>query len=123
MKIINDYQIEKEQLLTEVRRLVAEGARLGATICLDAGEEYEVIYNFQLGLDSLNLRLRVGKEEEVPSISPILLGAVLGENEMREMTGLKVTGMVLDFGDRMLLADESPRHPLLRVVQPGEVKR
>ncbi|ACX51700.1 hypothetical protein Adeg_0552 [Ammonifex degensii KC4] len=123
MRVIKDYQISKEQLLLEVERLVKEGARLGTAICIDEGEEFEVIYNFQKGLDSVNLRLRVKKEDEVPSISSILLGAVLAENEMREMTGLKVTGMVLDFGERMLLADESPRFPLLRVARQREVSK
>jgi NADH:ubiquinone oxidoreductase subunit C len=99
---------------------VAGKARLGATTCLDEGDHFEVIYHFEKDLEIINLRIKIGKGEPLPSISNILLGAVLNENEMMEMFGLDIIGMAIDFKNRMLLAKESQLTPLIRPQQEAK---
>jgi len=105
---------DKQELLTVTEKLAGEGARLAAATCLDAGERFEIIYHFQKDHHMLNIRLLIGKDEEVPSISGIMLPAALVENEMSEFFGLKIEGKAIDFQGRMLLAEESPQAPMLK---------
>lgn len=111
----HDIRVGKKDLLREVERLVAEGCRLTTMVCLDRGAHFEVIYLLQkpdLGL--ARLRVRIGKDEELPSISGILLGAALIENEIKEFFGVNLTNIALDFKCHMLLGKDSPKTPLLK---------
>ena len=74
---MEERRLEKRELLPEVIRLSGEGATLGAISCLDMGDYFELIYHFKKGLDIVNLRFSVKKGESVPSITSVLLGAVL----------------------------------------------
>ncbi|MDI6709594.1 MAG: NADH-quinone oxidoreductase subunit C [Thermoanaerobacterales bacterium] len=105
---------DKQELLTVAEKLAGEGARLAAATCLDAGDRFEVIYHFQKDHETLNVRVMISKDEELPSISGIMLPAALIENEMSEFFGLKIVGKAIDFQGRMLLAEESPQTPLLK---------
>jgi Ni,Fe-hydrogenase III component G len=60
------------------------------------------------------LRFKVGKDEEVQSFSGVTLATVLIENEMKELFGLKVNGLAIDYGGHLLLAQDSPTTPLLK---------
>lgn len=114
MKRVQSTLISKEELLSVVEKLAGEGARLATATCLDAGDQFEVIYHFQKDHETLNVRLVIAKDEELPSISDIILPAALIENEMSEFFGLKIVGKAIDFQGRMLLAEESPQAPLLK---------
>ena len=55
------------------------------------------------------LRLTVGEEETVPSITQIYPGAFLQENEAAELFGVPIEGMVQDYHDRLYrIAEETP---------------
>jgi ech hydrogenase subunit D len=71
-------------------------------------------FNYSPGVEMVALRMVVGKDEEVPSISGIYLCAVLAENEMFEQYGLKVKDIAIDFGGLMLLGNGSPVTPMLK---------
>jgi Ni,Fe-hydrogenase III component G len=60
------------------------------------------------------LRYKVAKDEDVPSFSGVTLATVLIENEMKELFGLKVTDLAIDYGGHLLLAQDSPVTPLLK---------
>ncbi|MEW6725948.1 NADH-quinone oxidoreductase subunit C [Desulforudis sp. 1088] len=111
---MQDLTISRDQLTDTAKELLNRGARLINAVCLDEGETFQIIYLFQRELDLMSLRVRVAKEEEVPSLSSLQLSAVLIENEMREFFGLKVDGMAIDFKGRMILAEKSPRTPMLK---------
>ena len=49
----------------------------------------------------LNLRLEVPRDAEVPSITGIYLCAFLVENEIKELFGLNITGIAIDFEGHM----------------------
>lgn len=86
-----------ENLLSEVEGLHAGGYRLVQIGCTDIGGAYEVNYSFDKGYQFRNLRLTVGPETEVPSISGIYWGAFVYENEMHDLFGIPVTGINIDF--------------------------
>jgi NADH:ubiquinone oxidoreductase subunit C len=106
--------VDKAELIFEVQKLVSEGCRLGTATCLDQGEEFEVIYHFERELELVNLRVKLRKDETLPSISGILLAASLIENEMEEMFGIDISPCALDYKGGLLLAKESPQKPLMK---------
>lgn len=108
--------IKKEELLDEVKKLVEAKTRFVTAVCSDLGDKFEVTYyfNYSPGMVMKVLRVTVDKDEEIPAISGITLAAALIENEMKELFGLKVKGIAIDFGDHMLLAQDSPVHPMLK---------
>lgn len=114
--IENIKEINKDALLKEVQKFADAKARFVTAVCNDLGDKLEVTYyfNYSPGMEMVPLRIAVGKDEEVPSITGIYLTAVLIENEMSELFGLKVKGMAIDFGGHMLLGKDSPVLPMLK---------
>ncbi|MDD2472562.1 MULTISPECIES: NADH-quinone oxidoreductase subunit C [unclassified Methanoculleus] len=86
-----------EDLTREVERLHADGYRLVQIGCTDIGGSYEINYSFDKDYRFRNLRLTVGPETEVPSISGTYWGAFVYENEMHDLFGIPVTGINIDF--------------------------
>ena len=109
-------EISKDQLLAEVKRYADSKARFVTGVCSDLGDKLEITYYFNAspGMDMSALRFVVGKDEEVPSMTGIYLTAVLIENEMKELFGLQVKDLAIDFGGHMLLAQDSPVLPMLK---------
>ncbi len=86
-----------DDLTREVEALQAGGYRLVQIGCTDIGGAYEVNYSFDRDYQYRNLRLTVGPETEVPSISGLYWGAFVYENEMHDLFGIPVTGINIDF--------------------------
>jgi len=112
----NIREIKKEELLAEGKKFLDAGGKFVTAVCSDLNELLEVTYFFSLnsGTEMTGLRYKVAKDEEVPSFSGITLATVLIENEMKELFGLKVTGLAIDYGGHLLLAQDSPVTPLLK---------
>jgi hypothetical protein len=86
------------------------------TSCVDLGEDnLDVLYQFDKDLELHNLRIKVKRGEEVPSISKIYFCALLVENEMKELFGLNITGIAIDYGGHMLLAPEALKNPQSKI--------
>ncbi len=109
-------EISKDQLLAEVKKYADSKAKFVTGVCSELGDKLEVTYYFNAspGMDMSALRFVVGKDEEVPSMTGIYLTAVLIENEMKELFGLQVKDLAIDFGGHMLLAQDSPVLPMLK---------
>lgn len=114
--IENMKEISKDTLLKEVQKFADAKARFVTTVCNDLGDKLEVTYyfNYSPGMEMVAMRMVVGKDEEVPSISGIYLTAVLVENEMFEQYGLKVKNIAIDFGGLMFLTKDCPAKPMSR---------
>lgn len=113
--IENLLEIPKDQLLNTAQKMIYDGYRFVTSTCVDSGNGVvDVTYSFDKDLVMSHFRIKVEKGEEVPSISSIYFCAVLVENEMKELFGLNVTGMVIDYGGHMLLTDDAPDSPMLR---------
>lgn len=113
--IDNLIEISKEQLLGEVQNMVYNGYRFVTATCVDTGDgNLEVTYHFDRNYELQNYRIKVKKGEELPSISKIFLCALLVENEMKELFGLKVTNIAIDYGGHMLLSDDNLDSPMAK---------
>jgi Ni,Fe-hydrogenase III component G len=109
-------KIDKNTLLSEGKKLLDAGGKFVAAVCNDLDPELEVTYFFSSnrGINMTGLRYTVPKTEEVPSLSGATLATVLIENELKELFGLKVKGIAIDYGGHMLLAHDSPVTPMLK---------
>ncbi|GAB6126339.1 NADH-quinone oxidoreductase subunit C [Humidesulfovibrio idahonensis] len=95
--------ITADKLVAEVTRLKNEGWRLVtfSSVEIDAAN-MEILYHFDKDLKLTNLRLSLPKGGTVPSISGVLFGAFLIENEIRDQFGVTFDGLVLDYQGRLL---------------------
>ncbi|MGO9137904.1 MAG: NADH-quinone oxidoreductase subunit C [Syntrophales bacterium] len=112
----NIREIKKDELVAEGRKSLDAGGKFVTAVCSDLGEHLEVTYFFShdSGTVMAGLRYKVTKDEQVPSFSGVTLATVLIENEMKELFGLKVTDLAIDYGGHLLLAQDSPVTPLLK---------
>jgi Ni,Fe-hydrogenase III component G len=103
-----------DELLTRVKSAVEARQRFITATCIDCDETFQVLYHFADGLRIVSLRLTVPRDAEVPSISGVVFPAFLVENEIRELFGLNITGIAIDYGGRLLLTEDSPPRPMAR---------
>jgi hypothetical protein len=115
----NEIIVSKAELVSEAQGMLAQKARFATATCLDLGDRFEVIYHFELE-DSAefvkHIKVNIGKEETLPSISSIYFCAALIENEMQDHFNIKIDGLALDFNKRFLRGKESPEYSLLKPV-------
>lgn len=80
-----------------VKDIYANGGRLINIVGVDTGTTIEIIYFFHMDIDQVEIyKIIVPKEdgnEEVKSITPIILGAYIAENEICEMFGVHMEGI------------------------------
>lgn len=115
--IENVQNISVESLLRYVQDMLFNGYRFITATSVDNGDgTVDVLYHFDKDLEMKHLRITVNKQEEIPSISGIYFGAVLVENEMKELFGLNIKNIVIDYGGHMLLSDEELDAPMSRQI-------
>ncbi len=92
--------ISSNELLSETLHLKNGGYRLVAITCT-GGESVELTYSFDKDYEFLNLRVVIGKEEEISSISFIYPFAFLYENEIKELFGVDIQDIAVDFNNSL----------------------
>lgn len=102
----NIVKIEKVEMLPVIMEKKNDYWRLAQICCLYKEGKYEVSYSFAKEYDLVNYRLVVDKDETVPSISRVYKAAILYENEMRELFGLKVEYIKVDYHNKLYRIDE-----------------
>ena len=107
--------VEKNQLVAEVQALKNAGQRLLTMTSVDLGESFDLLYHFDLDLRMTHLRLTVPKGEAVPSISGIYFAALVIENEIQDLFGIKFERLALDFGGNFYLEEEVKKYPFCKV--------
>lgn len=113
--IENLVEITVDQLLGEVQNCKYEGYRFVTATCADNGDgTIDVIYHFDKDYKMKNYKVTVKGGEEVPSISKVFFCALLVENEMKELFGINITNIAIDYGGHMLLSEEELGSPMLR---------
>ncbi|MCS6831364.1 MAG: NADH-quinone oxidoreductase subunit C [Armatimonadota bacterium] len=110
--IDNVQLVQQEQLLQHVAHFAAQGMRFITITCIDNGEQFEVYYHFDHDMKLNHLLLVIGKKEVLPSITPIYFCAFVAENEMKDLFGVRVDGLNVDYQGRMLVSDELPSPPM-----------
>ncbi|MBM4270894.1 MAG: NADH-quinone oxidoreductase subunit C [Deltaproteobacteria bacterium] len=109
-------EINKNEIVSEGKKLLDDGAKFVTAVCNDLDDKLEVSYFFSKnsGTELICLRYKVAKDEEVVSLSGTTLATVLIDNEMKELFGLKIKELAIDYGGHLLLAQDSPVTPLLK---------
>ena len=92
--------ILNNELLGETLLLNNEGYRLVA-ITGTYKNGTELTYSFDKNYDLQNLRLNIDNDDEIDSISCIYPYSFLYENEIKELFGVKIKNISLDFNDKL----------------------
>lgn len=116
----NETAVAVDTLVAEAKRLREQGARMVTATGLDEGDHFDIIYHFALQARLHHLRLALPKAETVPSLSEVFPGAFLIENEMKELLGVRISGISIDYGGRLFLVEGRPERPLEKQAPNGK---
>ena len=104
-------EITPDQLLGNVMAMKHQNLRLSQICCAYANEKMELSYSFANDEtnDYINLRIVMDKNDEVCSITEFYPYAFLYENEMKELFGVKIKMINLDYSNKLYrIKDEAP---------------
>ena len=101
----------------KIGSLLLRGYRFVTMTVVDKGEEFDIFYHFDLDYEMVNYQLVLKKGEVLPSISDICFAAVIVENEIQDLFGIKVANLAIDYEKHFLLSPDAPAEPFCRV--PG----
>ncbi len=88
--------ITKENLLSAARQR-KNGGWLLTQISATCKNGVDLLYSFERDYDMVNLRLELAEGEWVESVSSVFPYAYLYENEIKDLFGVEVRGMNVDF--------------------------
>lgn len=88
--------ISVEELLARVKGLRDRGYRLVQIHCVQPSH-WELNYSFDKGYRLVTLKIVVAQRPDLPSISDFFPSAFLYENEIHELYGIAVSGMLVDY--------------------------
>ena len=102
-------EISVEELYKVLPRKQLDGYRL-TQICATAFEGYnEIIYTVTKDYLLENYKIKLNIDDEIHSFSNIYPAAMLYENEMKELFGVNVTGISLDYNNKFYrIEQETP---------------
>jgi ech hydrogenase subunit D len=107
--------VSAEALVGEVAKLKVQGYRLVTLSCTELDESrVDILYHFDRDLALKHLRLTALKSETVPSISPVYFAALLVENEIQDLFGLRFEGLLVDYRGTLYLEEEALKTPFCR---------
>lgn len=90
--------LTREELPAKAAQLKADGWRIVHVACTTLADALEITYAFDKAYTLANFRVLVPKADPVvPSISAVFLAAFAYENELQDLFGMRVDGLVLDF--------------------------
>ncbi|MBP1755871.1 MAG: ech hydrogenase subunit [Firmicutes bacterium] len=92
--------ISSNELLAEVLHLKNDGYRLVAITCT-CKDGMELSYSFDKNYELLNLRINIGLDEDIASISFLYPFAFLYENEIKELFGVNIKDIAVDFNNSL----------------------
>ena len=94
--------LEPENLIPAVRQKREEGWRLVQIGCARIGDVYEITYSFDKDLILEHLRIIIGEDTAISSISHIYLASFLYENEIADLYGVPIQGIVIDYKGKFI---------------------
>jgi hypothetical protein len=59
-----------------------------------------------------HFRIKLGKKEELKSVSDIYFCALLVENEIKDLFGVNIKGIAIDYDGKLLLSNGAPFAPM-----------
>lgn len=100
-------KISMEEFFPSIVNMKAGKWRLVQICAVSVENGYEMSYSFCRDYEMVTLRLEVGEDEEVASITQIYPCAFLQENEAAELFGVKITNIEMDYHDKLYRIDET----------------
>lgn len=121
MNNYNDFpitEVTKDELYKIMEQKYNDGYRL-AQILSVAYEGYnEVTYSVAKEYEMENYKINLPIDEEIKSFSDIFPTATLYENEIKELWGVKVVGMALDYHNKFYrIEKETPFKKQIKVIK------
>lgn len=121
MNNYNDFpitEVTKDKLYKIMEQKYNDGYRL-AQILSVAYEGYnEVTYSVAKEYEMENYKINLPIDEEIKSFSDIFPAATLYENEIKELWGVKVVGMALDYHNKFYrIEKETPFKKQIKVIK------
>lgn len=111
-EIIEEIQIS--DLLAKVMEKKKAGLRLSQACAAYVNEKFELSYSFadDETYQYTTLRIVIDTDTGVPSVTEIIPQAVFYENEMKELFGVKIQMISLDYENRLYrIKQETPLGP------------
>lgn len=93
-------KISPDEILAETVDLKNAGYRLVAISCVNK-DGIELSYSFDKDYDFVHLRVNVDYDTEIESVSCFYQYAFLYENEIKELFGVKIKNITVDFNDNL----------------------
>ncbi|WP_010251143.1 NADH-quinone oxidoreductase subunit C [Acetivibrio cellulolyticus] len=90
-------EVTVDKLVSTVKNFSTQGYRLVQISCTKLNENLEINYSFDKDYEFVYLKLNVPMNAELPSVSEVYWSAMLYENEIHDLFGLKINGMAIDF--------------------------
>ncbi len=115
MTVQEELTLENQQ--EKVGALLLRGYRFITITVVDKGEAFDIYYHFDLDYQMATCHLELAKGTPLPSISGICFAAVIVENEIQDLFGIKVQDLAIDYEKHFILAPDAPAQPFCRV--PG----
>lgn len=78
-----------------------ENARLVQICAVSIPDGFELSYSFAKEYEFINYRIVINENDKVVSIGDIYPGAVFYENEMKELFGVNIESMYLDYNNKL----------------------
>lgn len=121
MNNYNDFPIEKitkAELYDILQKKYEDGYRL-AQICAVSYEGYnEVLYSVAKEYAMENYKIELPLDEEIKSFSDIFPAATLYENEIKELWGVNVVGMAIDYKNNFYrIEEDTPFKKQIKVIK------
>ena len=122
-KIQNFEPITASQLVEKAQDLKADGHRLVQICATKVEEGFELLYSFDKDHYTYNYKLTIPEEEELMSITGVYWSAFIYENEMKDLFGVKIKHLALDYGGGFFkVAEPTPWNPKPKADKEGEVE-
>ncbi|MBK1719656.1 NADH-quinone oxidoreductase subunit C [Thiocystis violacea] len=92
-----------DQWVSTAERHRADGARLVQMTGTARGDHFEIMISYDKDYRCANYRTRIPRDQpELPSLSGVFLAAFTYENELKDLFGISVPGLAVDYGGNFL---------------------
>lgn len=98
--------IEPAELVDTARTLKEQGYRMVQICATRIPDAYELTYTFDKDLELYHYRVILPEDQEIQSITDAYFAAFVYENEMKDLFGIKITHIALDFQGGFFITNE-----------------